>query len=533
MPKILLCALNSSYTHTNLAVRCIKKSLAEAGYSCGIAEFNLKDKRRRVLDTLVAANADIYGFSAYIWNVRELFAFAADLKKLRPAAKLVFGGPEVSFDTDERLLTHPYIDCIITGEGERAFCTLAALVSEGKPLPRVIDGGIYEDFLRQGSVYTEGELQNGLRVVYYESSRGCPYRCAYCLSSLSGKVRAKSAEVTLSELLEFERIENIKVIKFVDRTFNFDVARAKAIWRGLLSERYTKCYHFEICADLLDEESFDWLSRFPKGKVQLEIGVQSTNPEALRRVKRRPDTAALIESIKRLHRMGNMHIHADLIAGLPGEDMASFARSYDALYGSCDMLQLGFLKLLRGSELRREADGFGCVYSDAPPYEVLCTDKLCYDELSLLHDIDEIADRYCSDAFKRSMAYIMDGCVSPFAVLRGLAESFRADGVRACELSQPRAFESLWRYAGGGAELAETLMLDFLTSQSLSPPPIGGRELKKCDTGLRRAFMEYADANGIAYFAPSLEERQGISRYVIDRRNMRAYEAREGGFVEI
>ncbi len=533
MPNILLVALNSSYTHTNLAVRCIKKSLTEAGYACEIAEFNLKDKRRRVLEALACADADIYGFSAYIWNVRELFAFAADLKKLRPRATIVFGGPEVSFDTDERLLAHPYIDCIITGEGERAFCTLAELVSEGKSIHRVIDGGIYEEFPRQGMVYTTGELQNGSRVVYYESSRGCPYRCAYCLSALSGKVRAKSAEVTLSELLEFEAIDNIKVIKFVDRTFNFDRERAKSIWRGLLSERYTKNYHFEICADLLDEESFHLLSRFPKGKVQLEIGVQSTNPHTLRRVMRRPETDSLLQAIERLYRMGNMHIHADLIAGLPLEDMESFARSYDALYGKCDMLQLGFLKLLRGSALRREADSFGCVYSDAPSYEVLATDKLSYDELSLLHDIDDVADRYCTGALKRSMAYIMDGCESPFKQLRRIAERFRADGVRVGDISQPKAYEKLYEYMDGDTMLSEALILDFLTSQRLSPPHIGGRELKKCDTGLRRAFMEYADAKGIAYFAPALEEREGLRRYVIDRKYMKAYEVRDGGFVEI
>ena len=174
--KILLFALNSSYTHTNLAVRCIKKSLVSAGFCADIAEFNLKDKRRRVLEALVSADADIYGFSAYIWNVRQLFSFAAELKKLRPTAQIVFGGPEVSFDCEEILAAHPYIDCIIKGEGENAFVELARAVEVGDFVPRIIDGGIYSGFTEQGSVYTENELQNGLHVVYYESSRGCPYR---------------------------------------------------------------------------------------------------------------------------------------------------------------------------------------------------------------------------------------------------------------------------------------------------------------------------------------------------------------------
>ncbi len=534
MPKILLFALNSSYTHTNLAVRCIRKSLTAAGYSCDIAEFNLKDKRRRVLEALVRTDADIYGFSAYIWNMRELCEFAADLKKLRPETVIVFGGPEVSFDCEEILLAHPYIDCIVTGEGEDAFVCLAEKYATGDALPRIIDGGIYSHFTQQGMLYTPDEMNEGSRVVYYESSRGCPFRCAYCLSALGGKVRAKSADVTLAELAEFEKIDHIKIIKFVDRTFNFDRERAKTIWRGLLSEKYTKNYHFEICAELLDKESFEILSLFPNAKIQLEIGVQSTNPDTLRRVDRSPETSQLIKNITRLHEMGNMHIHADLIAGLPGEDITSFARSFDALYGRCDILQLGFLKILRGSKLRRDAEKFGCIYSDEPPYEVLATDCLSFDELCRLHEIDELCERYCCHAFKRSMELIMSRGQSPFCVLNSLAEGFRTDNLRVTELSQPRAYEMLYRYmhSGDDRELSELLTLDFLTSQKLSPPIIGGYELKRGDSHLKRSFMKYADEHDISYFAPALEVRVGIRTYVIDRRNMKAF-VYDNGFVQM
>lgn len=535
MPKVLLFALNSSYTHTNLAVRCIRKNLVECGYNCEIAEFNLKDKRRRVLEALVSANADIYGFSAYIWNASELYAFAAKLKKLRPSARIVFGGPEVSFDAEEILNEHPYIDCIITGEGEAAFAELCEIWREGKPFPKILNGGVYADFGEQGVVYSPEELGGASRVVYYESSRGCPYRCAYCLSAASGKVRAKSADVTLRELLEFESIDNIKIIKFVDRTFNFDRERAKAIWRGLLDEKYTKNYHFEICADLLDEESFVLLERFPTGKIQLEIGVQSTNPETLSAVNRAPDTARLIENIARLHTMGNMHIHADLIAGLPHEDFESFAHSFDAIYGKCDMLQLGFLKLLRGSKLRDTADSFGCIYSDDSPYEVLKTDAISYAELCRLHDVDDVNERYSSAAFKRSMKLIMSRSDSPFYTLLKISEGYRADGVRIGEVSQARAYQLLYEYASGGddRELAEVLMLDFLTSQKLSVPSIGEYELRRGDDAAKREFMRYADANGIEYFAPALECRIGMREYVIERRNMRAFVLQNGVFVEI
>lgn len=535
MPKVLLFALNSSYTHTNLAVRCIKNSLISAGYECNIAEFNLKDKRRRVLEALAASDADIYGFSVYIWNAREMYSFASDLKRIRPDAIIVFGGPEVSFDVQEILGGHPYIDCIITGEGESAWEKLCAAYDRGDAVARVIDGGIYEDFHKVGIAYSEEELCAGSRVVYYESSRGCPYRCAYCLSAISGKVRAKGANDTLADLLQFEKIEHVKIIKFVDRTFNFDRERAKIIWRGLLGEDYTKNYHFEICAELLDEESFDILSRFPNGKIQLEIGVQSINSETLRRVDRSDKTDKIVSAIERLHNMGNMHIHADLIAGLPGETMSSFATAFDALYGKCDMLQLGFLKLLRGSKLRREADSFGCVYSDLPPYEVLSTDTLSFAQLCRLHDIDDICGRYCTGAFKRSLALIMSRTASPFDTFSHISQCFRRDGYRITDISQPRAYELLYEYthADDDRELSEALTLDFLTSQKMSPPIIGGYELKRCEGEVKREFMRFADDNAVGYFAPALEYRVGNSEYIVDRRMMRAYRAVDEGFVEI
>ncbi len=535
MPKVLLFALNSSYTHTNLAVRCIKNSLVNAGYECEIAEYSLKDKRRRILEALIGSDADIYGFSVYIWNAREMYAFAADIKKMRPDSSIVFGGPEVSFDADEILRNHPYIDSIITGEGEEVWVKLCAAYDDHETIPRIMPGGICENFSKEGIEYSEDELCGGSRVVYYESSRGCPYRCAYCLSAISGRVRAKSAEDTLDDMLRFEKVDHIKIIKFVDRTFNFDRERAKTIWRGLLDGKYTKNYHFEICAELLDEESFDILSCFPKGKIQLEIGVQSTNPETLRRVDRSDKTDNIISAIERLHKMGNMHIHADLIAGLPGETMSSFSAAFNALYGKCDMLQLGFLKLLRGSKLRREADSFGCVYSDMPPYEVMCTDTLTFGELCLLHDIDDVCDRYCTDAFKRSVGLIVSRGVSPFDTFADIADCFRRDGYRMYDISQPRAYELLYEYAhiGDDRELSELLTLDFLTSQKMSAPIIGGHELKRGEGESKREFMRFADANGIEYFAPALECRIGQREYIVDRRMMRAYTASGGEFVEI
>ncbi len=527
MPDILLFALNSSYSHTSPAVRCLKKSLIAAGFDADFLEFNLKDRRERMLGALMKSEASLFGFSAYIWNIRELLSLAADLERLRPDAHIFFGGPEVSFDTDELLGKNPFIDTIITGEGEEAVVRLASLHARGEALPRVIEGGIYEAFPEQGNIYRSDEKLGG-RMIYYESSRGCPFRCAYCLSGAAGPVRAKSAERTLAELSELAAMPGIRVIKFVDRTFNFDRERAKAIWRGLLESDYPHCCHFEICAELLDEESFELLRRFRPGRVQLEIGVQSTDEAVLWRVGRQSDTTKLISAIRRLTSFGNMHIHADLIAGLPGEDFAGFGRSFDALWGSCHMLQLGFLKLLRGSALRSRAGTFGCVYSADPPYTVLKTDCLSFEELERLHRLDGFLDRFGGGAYARGMA-ILAGRGSPFAVFTSLADALDAQGLRTEALAPAPSYEALYRLSGGGEALGRALLLDFLTHQKGAPPealdPFLGRTDRDSARDAARAFRDFAADNGIECFPPAFEVRVGTDGGMIicDRRFGRAF----------
>ena len=536
MLKITLLALNSSYSHTNLAVRCIKKSLNDAGYLANFLEFNLKDKRGAILSALFNSGAAVYGFSTYIWNRHEMLSLASDLKKLCPASKIVFGGPEVSYDVESLLSDNQFIDCVITGEGEAAFVEVARIVESGGELPRVIDGTEFSGFERAGILYNDDE-KTAHKLTYYESSRGCPYRCAYCLSALSGRVRAKPAEQVLSELLEFEKFSDIKVIKFVDRTFNFDKKRARIIWNGLLDARFTRCYHFEICGELLDEEDFELLSRFPKGKVQLEIGVQSTNPGTLERVGRKTNIPKLLSAISRLHSFGNMHIHADLIAGLPGESFKRFGESFDDLFGRCDMLQLGFLKLLRGSRLRNEVCSFGCIYSDEPPYEVLATDAISFNEIELLHRIDDISDRYFnSGAFDRARSILIKSLDSPFEFLTELARGFERDLLTIRELSQARAYVELFGRARGfvqnDEEFALALSLDFLTSQKTSLPKFGDFDFPRTDDlDFRRKFCIWADENMVQYFAPALEARAG--EFVVDRKNLTAFRRDGDGFLQI
>ena len=536
--KIALLALNSSYIHTNLAVRSIRDSLTSAGYGADIFEYNIKDRRGAILSALYREAADIYGFSSCIWNISQMLSIADDLKKLRPESTIVFGGPEVSYNAEELLAKYSFIDHIITGEGEYAFIRLAEAAGKSK-LPPVIDGGMCDSFESSGIHYdADGRRLTG-RILYYESSRGCPYKCAYCLSSLTQRIRAKPAEKTLRDLLKFESLPyEVNIVKFVDRTFNFNRMRAKEIWRGLLSPEYTKRYHFEICAELLDEESFELLASFPRGKIQLEIGVQSTNPETLRRIHRSLDTEGLLGAISRLHSFGNMRIHADLIAGLPGEDLNSFARSFDSLYGRCDILQLGFLKLLHGTELRREAEAFGCVYSNEPPYTVLATDCLSFDELELLHQVDDLLERYVnSHVFDRSVELVTSRVDSPFALLAEFAEKSAEYELPLRQISQTDAFKRFYEclHDGEDVELAIRLILDFLTSQNASPPPIGGLDcLRLSDNDKKHAFFDWCAGMNIDYFAPSVEVWQvGGSEYYIDRRNHSAYEKTNNTFVKI
>ena len=341
--KIALVALNGSFSHTNLAIRCLRDALEQKGFPVTLSEHTVKDRTAHVLEALYRIDADVYGFSCYVWNIEGMLSLAESLHALLPKARIVLGGPEASYAV-ERFTDLSYVDAVVCGEGETVMTELCSLWREGKEAARVLYGLPADNDLPSGILYRTDESTG--RLLYYESSRGCPYNCAYCLSSATRGVRMKSVEQTLSELEAFEHLPGKgQIIKLVDRTFNADVKRANAIWRALLEDRFTKTYHFEICATLLDEESFAILSRFPKGKIQLECGLQSTDPETLAAVSRHVDPVRVLENVRRIHRMGNIHVHLDLIAGLPYEDYDRFARSFDDAYGSSDMLQLGFLKL--------------------------------------------------------------------------------------------------------------------------------------------------------------------------------------------
>ncbi|MBQ8214201.1 MAG: DUF4080 domain-containing protein [Clostridia bacterium] len=472
--KVVLFTLNGSWSHSSLALRCLREDLAAKGHEVVLIEYTLRDRTSHILERLYREKADIYGFSCYIWNLDAMLTVGETLKGLLPESKTVLGGPEVSYGT-ERFAQMEWIDCIVCGEGEDALCEVCDLIAQKKPLPRMMQGRDVS-IAGRGILYRDGEATGG--ILYYESSRGCPYSCAYCLSSATRGVRMKSVAETLSDMEAFERLNtDFRIIKFVDRTFNADIARANAIWRELLDERFTKHYHFEVCASLLNEESFDILSRFPKGKIQLEFGLQSTNPETLAASSRHIDPIRVIEAVRRVYAMGNIHVHLDLIAGLPYEGYTRFAKSFDDAYGCCDLLQLGFLKLLYGTALREKREEYGYKTLACPPYTVLESRWLSYTEMQKLMRIAEVLERYLeSGRFAHALWYLTPLMRSPFAFWEGLSDYLSANDTRPLQkISQPDAFRYLLEYGRDmkgveEKELKSMLAADFMQHEHKGAP---------------------------------------------------------------
>lgn len=491
--KIALFALNGSYSHTNLAVRCLRPSLEGAGFDTILVENSLKDRDSHILRRLYEADADIYGFSTYIWNARQMLELAEKLKQLRPNIITVFGGPEVSYETQRYDgAEYEFMDFIVSGEGEVALTQLCSQIRDNgitatrEKYGRVVCAADFPNVEAPKIMCDEGihylKSDANAPLFYYESSRGCPYSCAYCLSSATCGVKAKTVEQALADLREFERFaDECRVVKFVDRTFNFDIYRANRIWSALLSDDFTLTYHFEICASLLNEESYEILSLFPKGKIQLEIGLQSTNPQTLGAVSRHISPEKVITAAKRLRDMGNINVYLDLIAGLPYEDMESFARSFDAAYFAPTRLQIGFLKLLPGTVLRRDAEKYGYIYSNQPPYTVMQTKWLTYAELEELHTLHEVMERYCeSGKFAGSLEYVMPYISSPFEFWRGFCDFLSVNTGKTAiqKISQPDAYRLFSSYLQNiasqnklDAEIArECLRRDFQISEHKNAP---------------------------------------------------------------
>ena len=420
--KVLLVGLNAKFIHSSLALYSIRSACQNAGHEAEVVEYTINQELLYVLGDIAGREPLVVGIVCYIWNREMGLKITAALKKISPEIVIVLGGPEASGDATTVLLQHPSVDFVVQGEGEESVPELLTQLSQGSDIANVtgiamrrngrieLNGGVrLVDNLDSLPFPYQTDSMAGLenRIIYYESSRGCPYNCSYCVSSTTCGVRHRSVEKVKEELRFFLQ-HGVKQVKFVDRTFNVHPAHYREIWRFLAAEPGTTGFHFEIVADRLSREDVQWLAQVPPGRFQFEIGVQSTCEETLSAIGRRNDWERLTENVEGLLRAGNIHLHLDLIAGLPYEDWDHFRQSFNAVYSlNADMMQIGFLKLLPGTKIWRDAEQHGYVWLDHPPYEILCNNVLSYIEVRKLKLLEEVFNQtYNSGHFYYTLLYL-------------------------------------------------------------------------------------------------------------------------------
>lgn len=444
--KTVLVAINAKYIHSNLAVYSLRSYARTFGYEPKLLEFTINQQKDQILKGIYEAKPDLLCFSCYIWNLSYAEEIIEDIKKILPKVTIWAGGPEVSYDAPKFLKRHPEVDGIMCAEGEKTLTELISYYEIGKSQGKSLDG-------INGIVYQENKTihQTPLRdimnmddlvfpyedlkdfehkIIYYESSRGCPFSCSYCLSSIDKKLRFRSFSLVEKEL-EFFLAHKVPQVKFVDRTFNCKKSHAMAIWTYIKEhDNGITNFHFEISSDLLGEEELELFAKMRPGLIQLEIGVQSTNGETVDAIHRHMDLDKLFHYVDRVHELGNIHQHLDLIAGLPYENYERFGCSFDDLYAhEPDQLQLGFLKVLKGTMMEEEVKKYSILYRNQPPYEVLGTKWLSYDEIILLKGVEELVELYYnSGQYTLTLKYAVPFFESPFRFYEMFSAWYRGKG---------------------------------------------------------------------------------------------------------
>lgn len=439
--KFLLVAVNAKYIHSNPAVYSLKRFAGEYTDAVEIAEYTINNRMEDILEDIYRRKPDVIGFSCYIWNIGMVEKLMGELHKLLPKLPVFLGGPEVTYDADKLLRKYPYLTGIFIGEGEATFAQVVKYYVKKNPESLEDIPGL---MLRSGMTPARKPLNLTdvpflyddmapftNRIIYYETQRGCPFRCSYCLSSIDKTVRFRDIEVVKKELAFFLE-KKVKQVKFVDRTFNCNHDHAMAVWQYLYDhDNGVTNFHFEIAGDILREDEIALVAKMRPGLVQFEIGVQSTNTDTLREIRRVMDIEKLKQVVAALKAAHNVHIHLDLIAGLPYEDYDSFARSFDDVYAmEPEQLQLGFLKVLKGSYMAEMAESYGLVYTDYAPYEVLYTNWLSFTEICRLKRIEEMVEIYYnSGQFAHSLpVMIADLGQGAFAFYEALADFYEEQG---------------------------------------------------------------------------------------------------------
>ena len=511
--KILLAACNAKYIHSNPAVYDLRAFASEYKEHILLGEYTINQTKDEILKEIYRSGAEVVCFSCYIWNISFVRELIFDLKKILPGTAFWVGGPEVSFDAENFLKEMPQVTGVMVGEGEETFLELARYYIEKKGTLADIRGIAFRE---NGEIFHNGwrEVMDlsrvpfayeqtedfANRIIYYESSRGCPFSCSYCLSSIDKKLRFRNLELVKKEL-QFFLDKKVPQVKFVDRTFNCKHDHAMEIWKYILEHDYgVTNFHFEISADLLREEELELMSRMRPGLIQLEIGVQSTNPDTIRAIHRNMDLKKLEASVARVKSFGNIHQHLDLIAGLPCEDYESFQRSFEQVYRmKPDQLQLGFLKVLKGSSMYHEAQKYEILYKEKEPYEVLSTAWLSYEDILKLKMVESMVEVYYnSGQFRKTLSWIETFYQEMFSFYESLGAYYEEKGYEEISHSRLRRYEILLEFLKEKTQLpvntaSQHMVYDLYLREKLKKRPVFAMDQKPYEASVRN----YRKANKI------------------------------------
>ena len=507
--KLVIACLNSKYIHASLAPWCLLSGVRAYG-TCDIQAKVMESTINADIDDfaqqIIAEMPDVVSFSSYIWNIEKTLKLCEIIKE-KTGCTIVLGGPEVSYRAQDVLTKYPYVDYVLCGEGEESYpafldalyfhkgiemvCGLAYRQGEGIVINPEKE---YTDNLP--SPYSDEFFDNlNGRISYIETSRGCPYRCAFCLSGRCSELRFFDIEKVKDDIIRLAN-SGTKTIKFVDRTFNANTSRANEIIDFIISRYGTVipegvCFHFEVAGDKLHKETLRILKTAPKGLIQLEIGMQSFNEDTLRAINRKTDTRKLIENIKTLVSFGNMHIHIDLIAGLTGEDLESFERSFDIGYSlGANMLQMGFLKLLYGAEMRENREKYPCEFTENPPYEVTSTPWLSSDEVKRLKKCEDALERmYNSGRFLFTLEYLLGECgFTPFKLFMSFGNEVDGNGMSLSDYAAH--IYCYFKEFCDEERIRETLICDLLSCSSALQIPGFLKRKDPLYKKIKRVFTE-------------------------------------------
>ena len=512
--KILLAACYAKYIHSNLAVYDLKAYSSDYDKEVFLREYTINQPKDEILKDIYGSGADVVCFSCYIWNISFVRELIRDLAKILPETAFWAGGPEVSYDAENFLTEMPEVTGVLVGEGEKTFHDLLEYYIDGKGSLGEIRGIAYRDGeeIRHNGwrelmnlseipfVYQHlEEFEN--RIIYYESSRGCPFSCSYCLSSIDKKLRFRDLELVKKEL-QFFLDHKVPQVKFVDRTFNCKHEHAMAIWKYILEhDNGVTNFHFEVSADLLRDEEMDLMAKMRPGLIQLEIGVQSTNQETIRAIHRHMDLDKLERCVDRVHSFRNIHQHLDLIAGLPYEDYDTFHRSFNDVYQmKPDQLQLGFLKVLKGSLMKEEAEKYGIVHKEKEPYEVLSTKWLPYGDVLKLKAVESMVEVYYnSGQFQHTLEYLVPLAKDAFTFYESLGAFYEKKGYSEISHSRMRRYEILLEYLQEETDVSvekasQKMLYDLYLREKLKKRPSFAPDQKVYET----AIWDYRKANHIS-----------------------------------